>query len=112
MTIQIILEAGVNHNGNLNRAKKMIDVASKAGANFIKFQTFKAKNLVTQKAPKALYQKKYTGEKESQYKMLKKFETENEMEEGLDRITDYSQFGSYAELIKINKFRYKNPREE
>ena len=51
-------------------------------------------------------------ERNTQYKMLKKFETKNETEEGLDKITDYSQFGSYAELIKINKFRYKNPREE
>ena len=51
-------------------------------------------------------------ERNTHYKMLKKFETENEVEEGLDKITDYSQFGSYAELIKINKFRYKNPREE
>ena len=51
-------------------------------------------------------------ERNTQYKMLKKFETENEVEDGLDKITDYSQFGSYAELIKINKFRYKNPREE
>ena len=51
-------------------------------------------------------------ERNTNYKMLKKFETESEVEEGLDKITDYSQFGSYAELIKINKFRYKNPREE
>jgi FO synthase subunit 2 len=51
-------------------------------------------------------------ERNTQYKMLKKFETENEVEDGLDKITDYSQFGSYAELIKINKFKYKNPREE
>ena len=51
-------------------------------------------------------------ERNTHYKMLKKFETENEIEDGLDKITDYSQFGSYAELIKINKFKYKNPREE
>jgi len=51
-------------------------------------------------------------ERNTQYKMLKMFETENEADDGLDKITDYSQFGSYAELIKINKFRYKNPREE
>ena len=51
-------------------------------------------------------------ERNTQYKMLKKFETENEVEDGLDKITDYSQFGSYAELIKIKKFKYKNPREE
>jgi FO synthase subunit 2 len=50
-------------------------------------------------------------ERNTQYKILKKFEEGNESEEGLDKITDYSQFGSYAELIKINKFRYKNPRE-
>ena len=51
-------------------------------------------------------------ERNTQYKILKKFEAGNESEEGLDKITDYSQFGSYAELIKINKFKYKNPREE
>jgi FO synthase subunit 2 len=51
-------------------------------------------------------------ERNTEYKILKKFEAENESEEGLDKITDYSQFGSYAELIKINKFRYKNPREK
>ena len=51
-------------------------------------------------------------ERNTQYKILKKFEEGNESEEGLDKITDYSQFGSYAELIKINKFRYKNPREK
>ena len=51
-------------------------------------------------------------ERSTHYKMLKKFEVENEDEDGLDRITDYSQFGSYAELIKINKFKYKNPREQ
>ena len=51
-------------------------------------------------------------ERNTHYKMLKKFETENESEEGLDKIKDYSQFGSYAELIKINKFKYKNPREQ
>ena len=51
-------------------------------------------------------------ERNTQYKMIKKFETENEVDEGLDKITNNSQFGSYKELIKINKFRYKNPREE
>ena len=51
-------------------------------------------------------------ERNTQYKMLKMFETENEVDDGLDKITDYSQFGSYAELIKINKFKYKNTREE
>ena len=51
-------------------------------------------------------------ERSTHYEMLKKFETENEVEDGLDTITDYSQFGSYAEFIRIDKFKYKNPREK
>jgi len=51
-------------------------------------------------------------ERNTEYKILKKFEDENEIEDGLDKITDTSQFGSYVELIKINKFNYKNPRRE
>ena len=53
----IIAEAGVNHNGDLSKALEMIDVAADAGADIIKFQTFKAKNLVTASAEKAEYQK-------------------------------------------------------
>ena len=56
MSVFIIAEAGVNHNGSLKLAKKLIDVASNSGADAIKFQTFKAQNLVTQKARKAKYQ--------------------------------------------------------
>ncbi len=72
--VKIIAEAGVNHNGNLYEAKRLIDHASKAGADYIKFQTFTAKELTTKLSPKALYQKKNTKKKESQYKMLKKLE--------------------------------------
>ena len=53
----IIAEAGVNHNGSINKAFKLIDAASYAGANVIKFQTFSASNLVTEYAKKAKYQK-------------------------------------------------------
>jgi len=74
MPIKIILEAGVNHNGSLKKAKKMIDIASKAQADYIKFQTFTADDLVTKTAPKALYQKRNTKKQETQYKMLKKLE--------------------------------------
>jgi len=52
----IIAEAGVNHNGNIDLAKQLIDVASNAGANAVKFQTFKASNLVRKDAKKANYQ--------------------------------------------------------
>jgi len=72
--ILIIAEAGVNHNGNIKTAKKLIDVASESGADIVKFQTFKAHNLLTKKAPKAIYQKKITNKKESQYKMIQDLE--------------------------------------
>ena len=55
----IIAEAGVNHNGDINLAKKLIDVASEARADYVKFQTFDASQLVNKQALKAEYQKKY-----------------------------------------------------
>ena len=58
MSVFIIAEAGVNHNGSIDIAKKLIDVASDAGADAVKFQTFKAKDLVSNIAQKAEYQKK------------------------------------------------------
>lgn len=70
----IIAEAGVNHNGSINLAKKLVDHAANAGADAIKFQTFKAVNLVTKKAKKAKYQKETTNKKTSQFSMLKKLE--------------------------------------
>lgn len=70
----IIAEAGVNHNGNIEIAKKLVDVACKAGVDAIKFQTFKADKLVTRKAEMAEYQKQNIGNNESQYQMLKKLE--------------------------------------
>lgn len=71
----IIAEAGVNHNGSVDTAMKMIDAAVEAGADYVKFQTFKAKKLVNQNAEKADYQKNNLKDAdESQYKMLKKLE--------------------------------------
>ncbi len=70
----IIAEAGVNHNGDINLAKKLIDEAVKAGADAVKFQTFKAENLVSKSAKKADYQVENTGNNESQYEMIKKLE--------------------------------------
>jgi len=70
----IIAEAGVNHNGDINLAKKLIHVAKDAGADAVKFQSFKAENVVTKKAPKAKYQEQTTGFAESQYEMIKKLE--------------------------------------
>lgn len=71
----IIAEAGVNHNGSLELAKKLVDVAVEAKVDAVKFQTFKAENLVSKTAKKAQYQKKnMNDEDESQFNMLKKLE--------------------------------------
>lgn len=69
----IIAEAGVNHNGDVNTAKKLIDCAVKAGADAVKFQTFRADTLVTKDAKKADYQQRCVGSR-TQYEMLKKLE--------------------------------------
>jgi len=68
----IIAEAGVNHNGSLDLAYQLIDVAKDAGADAVKFQTFKAENVVSRLANKAEYQKKTTGSDKSQLEMIKK----------------------------------------
>lgn len=78
MTTTIIAEAGVNHNGSLVRAKKMIKVASEMGADYIKFQTFKADSLVLKNADKANYQLKSTNSNESHYEMIKKLEIDED----------------------------------
>ncbi|ABR56006.1 N-acetylneuraminate synthase [Methanococcus aeolicus Nankai-3] len=70
----IIAEAGVNHNGDIELAKKLIDIASECGADAVKFQTFKAEKVVSKRAPKAEYQTKNTGTDESQYEMIKELE--------------------------------------
>jgi N,N'-diacetyllegionaminate synthase len=70
----IIAEAGVNHNGDIETAKKLIDVASDAGVDYVKFQTFKANKIVTKQAKRADYQNKNTENLDTQYEMLKKLE--------------------------------------
>lgn len=72
MSIIIIAEAGVNHNGSLERAKQMAAAAKEAGADYVKYQTFVPKQLVSKFAAKAQYQKAATGEEESQLQMLEK----------------------------------------
>jgi N,N'-diacetyllegionaminate synthase len=79
----IIAEAGVNHNGDINLAKRMIDVAAEAGVDYVKFQTFKAENLVQRKAKKASYQIDNTDNVGSQFSMLKKLELSNSAHEEL-----------------------------
>ena len=83
----VIAEAGVNHNGDLSIARRLIDVAVEAGADAVKFQSFKAESLVTPAAPKAEYQTRTTSTSESQFEMLRKLELS---------ATDHGELSSYC----------------
>ena len=91
--IYIIAEIGVNHNGKIHLAKKLIIAAKKAGADAVKFQNFTADKLATQKAKKAPYQIKNTKNNESQYSMLKKLELKKQ---------DYFKLKKFSAKIKID----------
>ena len=84
----IIAEAGVNHNGDVELAKKLIDAAADAGADAVKFQTFRAESVVTTNAEKAEYQKETTDMEESQYDMIKKLEL---TEYNFKELADYAK---------------------
>jgi N,N'-diacetyllegionaminate synthase len=83
MSVLIIAEAGVNHNGDIAIAKQLIDVAAEAGADLVKFQTFKADRLVTAGARKASYQMATTAADESQYEMIHQLELTEPMHDEL-----------------------------
>ncbi len=92
MSVYIIAEAGVNHNGDFNTALKLVDAAVDAGVNAIKFQTFKAEKLASKKLEKADYQKKETEAAESQRDMLKKLELS---------FADFSELQRYCQSKNI-----------
>ena len=81
----IIAEAGVNHNGSIHTAKKLIDAAASANADFVKFQTFVTKESVLKNAEKAEYQKPTTDQNETQFEMIKKLELDHETHKVLIR---------------------------
>ncbi|EMO32817.1 N-acetylneuraminate synthase [Leptospira santarosai str. HAI821] len=122
MKTLIIAEAGVNHNGDLELARKLIDVAANAGADIVKFQTFEAERLVTKSAKKADYQNSATGNAaESQYEMLKKLELSKENHEkliqhckqtGIEFLSTAFDLQSLAFLEQLNLSRYKIPSGE
>ncbi len=117
----IIAEAGVNHNGKIELAYKLIDVAKEAGADAVKFQTFTADNSVTKSAKKAGYQNKTTDIKESQYEMIKKLELNEQQHKKLisyckkKNIQFLSSPFDFASIELLNKLRlntYKIPSGE
>ena len=121
MNTLIIAEAGVNHNGDLDLARRLIDVASDSGADLVKFQTFKAERLVTPTALKAEYQNRTTERSESQYEMLKRLELTREMHELLiahchDRHIGFFSTGFDIEsvelLVELGQDRFKIPSGE
>ncbi|WP_061298644.1 N-acetylneuraminate synthase [Leptospira borgpetersenii] len=122
MKTLIIAEAGVNHNGDIELARKLIDAAANAGADIVKFQTFEAKRLVTKFAKKADYQSAMINNTaESQYEMLKKLELSKEDHEKLiqhckkNRIEFLSTAFDLQSLVfleQLNLSRYKIPSGE
>jgi N,N'-diacetyllegionaminate synthase len=116
----IIAEAGVNHNGSLDLAKKLVDAAVEAGADYVKFQTYITENLVNDSAHKADYQIKNTGKSESQFAMLKKLELSYETfdtlclyckERGINFLSTAFDFDSMA-FLKGKIDIYKIPSGE
>lgn len=110
----IIAEAGVNHNGSIQIAKKLIDVAAESGADAIKFQTFKADKLVSKIAPKAEYQMQTTDVNETQYNMLKKLELTDSMHEEIFQYCKFKKieflstpFDAESLNLLVNKFQLR-----
>ena len=104
----IIAEAGVNHNGDIDIAKKLIEVAAEAGADLVKFQTFSADRLVTPSAKKALYQSKTTDQSESQQAMLGRLELTTEMHLVLIEHCAASGIGFFSTGFDIQSIDFLN----
>ncbi|WP_257659166.1 N-acetylneuraminate synthase [Parapedobacter lycopersici] len=119
--VLIIAEAGVNHNGDIKLAKKLIDSAVDAGADIVKFQTFIAENVISKNAIKADYQKAVTGEEESQLEMVKKLQLKfNDFrdlekycgEKGIQFLSTPFDMDSIEFLADLNKGIWKVPSGE
>jgi len=106
MNVLIIAEAGVNHNGDMEIAKRLVDVAADAGADLLKFQTFNAERLATQSAPKADYQNQTTDQAESQFAMLKQLELSIEMHEALITHCQQRNIGFFSTGFDIQSLDY------
>ena len=106
--VLVIAEAGVNHNGDIDLAKRLVDVAAEAGADFVKFQTFGAEQLVTKTARRADYQILTTGRAEPQYLMLKQLELSANMHEILMEHCLARDIGFLSSGFDIKSLDYLN----
>lgn len=107
--VLIIAEAGVNHNGDLKLAKKLIDVAAEAGVDLVKFQTFKADDIVSKEAKKADYQKKNTrNHDESQYEMLKRLELSDDDHYSLINYASSKGVSFFSTAFDVKGLNYLN----
>lgn len=102
----IIAEAGVNHNGDIGLAKKLIDAAANSGADLVKFQTFSAERLATASAPKAEYQNRTTDQGQSQVAMLQKLELTPVMHEQLVDYCHVRGIGFFSSAFDIQSLDY------
>lgn len=107
-SVFIIAEAGVNHNGDIKLAKKLVDAAVKSGADAVKFQTFTAETLVCKNAKKANYQLEMTDEKETQFEMLQKLELTKEMHEDLLEYCEKKQIMFLSTPFNIESIDFLN----
>jgi N,N'-diacetyllegionaminate synthase len=121
MRTLIIAEAGVNHNGDITQAKRLVDIATECGADLVKFQMFDANNLATKNAPKADYQIYATNSSESQQTMLSKLALTEDMIKELFAYSEGKNIGIFATgfdilsvktLIKLGQDRFKIPSGE
>jgi N,N'-diacetyllegionaminate synthase len=121
MRTLIIAEAGVNHNGDIKMAKTLIDIAADSGADLVKFQTFKADRLVTERAEKADYQITATNSSESQHDMLRKLELTESMHHELIAHCTSKKIGFFSTgfdveslnlLIRLGQNLFKIPSGE
>lgn len=108
MSVLVIAEAGVNHNGDIQTAKGLVDVAANSGADFVKFQTFRADDLVTKSASKAEYQKKNSGSAETQHGMLKRLELTPEMHNQIISHCDLRGIKFLSTGFDINSVEFLN----
>ena len=117
----IIAEAGVNHNGSLDMALQMVDVAAAVGADAVKFQTFKAEKVIAAYAPKADYQKETTDSGESQLEMVRKLELDETahirlltrcQEKGIQFLSTPFDLDSIDLLVRLGLNIFKIPSGE